>query len=289
MSSSALGPGWSRRLRGHLSLARVSNSPTVVTNVLAGAALAGGGGAGLLPLAAALVLFYTGGMYLNDLLDLGIDRRERPGRPLPSGLIPVREAWAVTAALFGAGLLLLIPAGSAALFSGLLLVGLIVLYDAWHKTNPLSPVVMAATRAMVYVTAGLAFLPALSPPLLVWAGLLAAYVAGLTYVAKTENRRGTARFWPVALVAAPAGYGLLGGFGPGAAGLALLLAAWVAHSLTFVYGTKRDIGGAVGRLIAGVCLLDALVLGVAGAWAWLPLALGAFLLTRWWQRHIQGT
>lgn len=289
MSSSLLRPGGSRRLRGHLSLARISNSPTVVTNVLAGAALAGGGGAEVLPLAAALVLFYTGGMYLNDLLDLAVDRRERPERPLPSGLVPLREAWAVTAALFGVGLLLLVPAGSAALLSGLGLVGVIVLYDAWHKTNPLSPVVMAATRALVYVTAGLAFLPALSPPLPVWAGLLAAYVAGLTYVAKTEHRRGTARFWPVALVAAPAVYGLLGGHGWGVAGLSLLLAAWVAHSLTFVYAKKRDIGGAVGRLIAGICLLDALVLGVAGAWSWLPWALAAFFLTRWWQRHIKGT
>ncbi|MBB5233995.1 UbiA family prenyltransferase [Deinococcus budaensis] len=294
MSSSIPRPGWSRRLHGHLSLARVSNSPTVVTNVLAGAALAGGGGVTLLPLAAALVLFYTGGMYLNDLLDLGIDRRERPGRPLPSGLVPVKEAWTVTAALFGMGLLLLVPVGGATFLGGLILVGLIVLYDAWHKTNPLSPVVMAATRAMVYVTAGLAFFPYLTAllvwtPLLVWATLLALYIAGLTYVAKTENRRGTARFWPVALVAAPAVYGLTGGFGPGAALLSLLLAAWVAHSLTFVYGKTRDIGGAVGRLIAGVCLLDALVLGVAGAWTLLPLALAAFLLTRWWQRHIKGT
>jgi len=289
MSSSTLRPGWSRRLHGHLSLARISNSPTVVTNTLAGAALAGGGGVTLVLVAAAMVLFYTGGMYLNDLLDLNIDRRERPTRPLSSGLIPVREAWAVTAALFGVGLLLLLPAGGKALLSGLGLVGLIVFYDAWHKTNPLSPVVMAGTRAMVYVTAGLAFLPQLTTPLIVWAALLAAYIAGLTYVAKTENRRGTARFWPVALVAAPAVYGLVGGFGWGTAFLALLLAAWVAHSLTFVYGKKRDIGGAVGRMIAGVCLLDALVLGVAGAWSWLPLALVAFFLTRLWQRHIKGT
>lgn len=289
MSSSTLRPDLSRRLHGHLSLARISNSPTVVTNALAGAALAGGNGVTLVLVAAAMVLFYTAGMYLNDLLDLGLDRRERPERPLPSGLIPVGEAWAVTAALFGIGLLLLLPAGGKALLSGLGLVGLIVFYDAWHKTNPLSPVVMAATRAMVYVTAGLAFLPQLTTPLIVWAALLAAYIAGLTYVAKTENRRGTARFWPVALVAAPAVYGLVGGFGWGAALLALLLAAWVGHSLTFVYGRKRDIGGAVGRMIAGVCLLDALVLGVAGAWSWLPWALAAFFLTRWWQRHIKGT
>lgn len=292
--SGVLRPGWPRRLHGHLSLARISNSPTVVTNVLAGAALAGGGGVRVLLLAAALVLFYTAGMYLNDLLDLKIDRRERPERPLPSGLIPLPEAWAVTAGLFGVGGQLLLLAGGAAFASGLVLAALIVLYDAWHKTNPLSPVVMAATRALVYVTAGAAFLPQLTPSLLTWAALLALYVAGLTYVAKTGSRRGTAhfwpvRFWPVALVAAPAVYALLGGFGWGPALLALLFAAWVGHSLTFVYGPKRDIGGAVGRLIAGISLLDALVLGAAGAWSLLPWALAAFFLTRWWQRHIKGT
>lgn len=289
MSSSLLRPSLSRRLHGHLSLARISNSPTVVTNALAGAALAGGGGFKLVLVAAAVVLFYTAGMYLNDLLDLSIDRRERPGRPLPSGLIPVAEAWAVTAALFGVGLLLLVPAGGAAFLSGLGLVGLIVFYDAWHKTNPLSPVVMAAARGVVYVTSGLAFLPQLTPTLVVWAALLGAYIAGLTYVAKTESRQGTARFWPVALVVAPAVYALGGGFGWGTALLALLFLGWVAHCLTFVYGRNRDIGGAVGRLIAGVSLLDALVLGAAGAWSLLPWALAAFALTLWWQRHIKGT
>jgi hypothetical protein len=289
MSSSALRPSWTRRLHGHLSLARISNSPTVLTNVLAGAALTGGGGVRVGLLAAALVLFYTAGMYLNDLLDLKIDRRERPERPLPSGLIPLPEAWAVTAGLFGVGGLLLLLAGGAAFASGLVLAALIVLYDAWHKTNPLSPVVMAATRALVYVTAGAAFVPQLTPSLLTWAALLALYVAGLTSVARTGSRRSTARFWPVALVAAPAVYALLGGFGWGPALLALLFAAWVGHSLTFVYGQERDIGGAVGRLIAGICLLDALVLGAVGAWSLLPWALAAFVLTRWWQRHIKGT
>ncbi|WP_272975770.1 UbiA family prenyltransferase [Deinococcus geothermalis] len=289
MSSSTLRPAWRRRLYGHLSLARVSNSPTVVSNVLAGAALAGGAGLPLVLLAAAMLLFYTAGMYLNDLLDLRIDRRERPERPLPSGLILPGEAWVVTAGLFGLGGWLLWLAGGAALLSGLVLLGLIVLYDAWHKTNPLSPLVMGLTRALVYVTAAFAFVPHLSSSLLIWSALLTLYVAGLTYVAKTEHRSGPARFWPVALVLAPAVYAYVGGFAWPVWMLALLLAAWVGRSLTFVYGPQRNIGGAVGRMIAGISLLDALVLGGAGAWALLPWALAAFALTRWWQRHIQGT
>ena len=64
------------RATAHLSLARISNAPTVVSNVLAGVALASViapvtvGGTALL--AVAMVLYYTAGMYLNDLFDSGL-------------------------------------------------------------------------------------------------------------------------------------------------------------------------------------------------------------------------
>lgn len=173
MSSSAAPPRW----RSHLALARISNSPTVVTNTLAGAALAGaaglpGAGVNVTLTAVALTLFYTAGMYLNDLLDLNLDRHERPDRPLPSGRIGVGEAWLVTALLFLVGEGLLLAVSMQAALAGLLLIALIFVYDAWHKTNPLSPVFMATTRVMVYVTAGLAVTRALPAQVWVWGLLL---------------------------------------------------------------------------------------------------------------------
>ncbi|AFZ66813.1 UbiA family prenyltransferase [Deinococcus peraridilitoris] len=292
MSSSPVLPSLPRRLRGHLALARISNSPTVVTNVLAGAAL--GGSLGMSQqgafVAVAMVLFYTAGMYLNDLLDLEIDRRERPTRPLPSGLIGQAEALGVTLLLFVLGSLLLWTAGTAALVSGLVLIALIVLYDAWHKTNPLSPVLMAGTRMLVYVTAFLAFTAGFTTPLLVWTGLLGAYIVGLTYIAKTETKENLARYWPALLIFLPAVYFVF--TGPSLVGWALLLAfvAWAAFSVTFVYDRrKRSIGRAVVSLIAGVSLLDALVLASQGASNLIPLALLAFALTLFLQRFIKGT
>lgn len=63
-----------------LRLGRVSNVPTVWTNVAAGVALSGAGfSVGIVAgLMLALSLFYIGGMYLNDAFDRDIDARERP-------------------------------------------------------------------------------------------------------------------------------------------------------------------------------------------------------------------
>lgn len=68
-----------------LKIGRVSNLPTVWTNVLAGACLAGlhTDLPQLLWVMLAITLFYTGGMYLNDAFDADIDARERPAVPFP--------------------------------------------------------------------------------------------------------------------------------------------------------------------------------------------------------------
>ena len=78
-----------RRAGAYLRLGRVSNLPTVWTNVVAGAVLSGAAprAATLVALAAALSAFYVGGMYLNDGFDRDIDARERPERPIPSRLV----------------------------------------------------------------------------------------------------------------------------------------------------------------------------------------------------------
>lgn len=285
-----LSTGVRARATAHLSLARISNAPTVVSNVLAGAALASVTASvtfgGTVLLAVALVLYYTAGMYLNDLFDLELDRLERPERPLPSGRLSRNEALGTTVLLFSIGTFCLSLLGTAPLVSGLILVLLIVLYDAWHKTNPLSPVLMASTRAMVYVTAFVAFAPSLTFALLFWALLLGLYIVGLTYIAKTETDSLTG-YWPAALLYLPALFGALvlpwAGFW-----LPLVLALWVTYSASFIY-LSRQVGQAIGQLIAGVSLLDALVIllfGTAGGVIWALLAFGSTLFL---QRYIRGT
>ncbi len=261
-----------------------------MSNVLAGVALASVVApvtvSGTFFLALALVFYYTAGMYLNDLFDLELDRRERPERPLPSGRVSQAEALAVTVGLFSVGTFLLSLLGTAPLLWGLILVVAIILYDAWHKTNPLSPVLMAVTRALVYVTAFSAFAPGPTFTLVFWALLLGLYIVGLTYIAKTETRTLTG-YWPAALLYLPALVGALAlpwsGFW-----LPLALALWVTYSVSFVFIT-RQVGRAIGYLIAGVSLLDALVILLFGSGVGLLWALAAFALTLFLQRYIKGT
>lgn len=283
---------WRRRLHGHLSLARISNSPTVVSNVLAGAALVGGLGEIrlVIVLIVAMVCFYTAGMYLNDVMDYAIDRRERPERPLPTGVVSRQAAMAVTLTLLIAGMALLALAGQAAFLSGLVLVGLIVVYDAWHKTNPLSPLLMAGTRVLVYVTAFLAFATDPTPELILWSVVLLLYMVGLTFIAKRETSLGVMQYSPATVLFLPALWALIDDSGIVTIVMAIAFVAWVAYSISFVYRTVgRSIGGAIARLIAGISLLDGLVLATVNAGGALAIALMAFALTLMLQRYVRGT
>jgi hypothetical protein len=283
---------WTERGRGYLALARISNSPTVVSNALAGAALAGAltPNSQVIAVAVAMVLFYTAGMVLNDLCDYAIDRHQRPERPLPSGVVSRTEAAIAVVALFGIGSALLWSAGSAAFRGGLVLIAVIVIYDLWHKTNPLSPLLMASARALVYITAGLAVAGTVSNPLLLWAGLLFAYVVGLTAIAKAEAGSGLAGYWPAALLALPAIAFIATVPHPAGVLLLALFVAWTAYAASFVYrAERRSIGRAVGYLIAGIALLDALAMAVVGSIIGVAIALAAWGTTLVLQRYIKGT
>src|SRR3954453_16103642 len=111
-----------------LTLGRVSNLPTVWTNVLAGAVLAGAEwqswrtGVVLI----AMTLFYVGGMYLNDYFDRVVDARERPGRPIPAGDIAAPMVAAIGFGLLAAGTAMMAVTGLAGGLAGAVLAAVIV-------------------------------------------------------------------------------------------------------------------------------------------------------------------
>jgi 4-hydroxybenzoate polyprenyltransferase len=226
-----------------LRLGRVSNVPTVWTNVAAGMALCG---VGLQPrllglLGLAISLFYVGGMYLNDAFDARWDATHRPERPIPAGHVGAGTVFAAGFAMLGAGgLLVALAAPGRALLAALALGTLIVLYDVSHKNNPLSPLVMALCRVAVYAIAALAVVPC--PPAAFYGGVAALF-------------------------------------------LYLVFLSTLARKETLHPALPRMIGS----LVAGISLLDALLLLLTGHVQVAALAVGAFFLTRALQRSIPGS
>ena len=285
----------------YLRLGRVSNLPTVWTNVLAGVALTGVwvAPAPLAFLALALSLFYIGGMYLNDAFDREIDARERPERPIPSGRVQATTVFATGYGLLAAGLAALAVeiawtrqgGYSPTIVAGICLAGVIIFYDARHKANPWSPLLMGLCRVLVYVTAAFAVAGHLGTAVAIGAVVLLSYLIGLTYAAKQESLAEVRNLWPLLFLAAPFVYGIpaLTGGGAGAA-LYLGFLAWVGYAVWLLVRPGRaNFPRAVVSFIAGISLLDGLLMARAGrpdAAAW---GLAGFGLTLLLQRYVRGT
>ena len=286
----------------YLRLGRISNLPTVWTNVLAGMLLAGGPltPATLGVLIVALSMFYVGGMYLNDAFDREFDARMRPERPIPSGQITATAVFTIGFALLGGGVaLLVVPAlGSAhavlnwtPVASGVALGGVITYYDVTHKRDPLSPLIMGLCRVLVYLTAALAVAGTLPWPVIAGALVLLCYLIGLTYVAKQETLAEYKNLWPLAFLAAPFVYTLpVLVRGPVGAGLWIGFLGWVLYAISFLVRRGRvNIPRAVISFIAGVSLLDGLLIAYAGYPDVALLGVVGFALTLAFQRWIAGT
>ncbi len=284
-----------------LTLGRISNLPTVWTNTLAGVVLAGGAPADArVPwLMLALSLCYVAGMFLNDAFDREFDARHRPERPIPSGEVTATAVFGAGFAMLAAGVALLTWVGygfSASTgwrpaLAGVVLAAAIVLYDWSHKENPLSPVVMGLCRVFVYATA--AYAVAIDPPPRVFAMgfLLLCYLIGLTYIAKQEHLERVANLWPLAFLGAPLLWGLWASLTDAVvAGVGLLFLLWVLYSLSFLRRRRPgDVPRAVGSLLAGICMWDALVLAAAGQAQIAALAIVLFGLTLLLQRYVAPT
>ncbi|MFZ6708757.1 UbiA family prenyltransferase [Undibacterium sp. TC9W] len=310
------------RMSIYLRLGRVSNLPTVWTNVLAGAIVAGSITGRPLSLMHTLLVmltisaFYCAGMYLNDAFDREIDARERPGRPIPSGQISARAVFAIGFVLQVAGIAILSYYGTWAIVCGCALAATILLYNVWHKGNPLSPLIMGLCRALVYFVAAASVMmvelntavetavePSLTSTVLlnttvVLAALaIWAHVVGLTYAAKQESLNRLGSLWPLLILALPVllyGSRSVSSWADGGLALLMLLALIVADVIAVRLLITRHLAGsvprAVAQLIAATSLLDALVIAIAGGGvAAVAFCLGAFILTRVLQRVIPGT
>ncbi len=180
-------------MRTLLILGRVSNLPTIWTNVLVGWFLCGGGwNAELGWIALGVSFLYLGGMTLNDAFDADWDREFAPERPIPAGKITRGAVWAVGVVEMLAGVLVLLALST---FHPLILVGLIqaiLLYNFLHKRWRGSVLIMGLCRALVYVGAGSAVVAQtssieVSAVVYFVAAAVVIYIAGLTLAARSEH------------------------------------------------------------------------------------------------------
>ena len=302
ISTDAPSGRWGIHPRDALLLGRVSNLPTVWSNVLAAGAVAAAAvpsqdaapfSGGVLALVLlAMSLMYVGGMYLNDAFDAEIDAEERPHRPIPSGRVARRTVFVAGYGMLAAATALLFVLGWPAGVLALALALVVVAYDVHHKGFPLSPVVMGLTRWMVYLCAAAAFAGALTVGGVgIAGGVLFCWIIGLTYVAKQETLGIVRHAWPLVFLAAPAVYGLAHvGDAPMTWVPILALLVWVGVALRFLARrAPGDIPRAVVSLIAGVALVDAIAATAAGAPVLAMICGACFLLTLLFQRIIPGT
>jgi 4-hydroxybenzoate polyprenyltransferase len=274
------------KLRAWLVLARASNLPTVWSNCIAGCWLGGWAPCGtVLLLCVAGSLFYAGGMFLNDFCDVGCDRQYKPDRPIIAGQVTRREVGLAAAAFMLAGLLLALAIRPNVLLWSAILVLVITAYDFLHKRISWAPVLMAACRFLLYLTAAAAGAFVLTLRALGFALALGLYVVGLSYLARGESQaRRTSMFWQLLLFAP-----VFASFYFDSALLALLCAlpllVWIWRAFIVA---KQNVARAVGALLAGIVLVDLLAVSPVSLVPWLGFA-GLFGAALLFQRYVPAT
>lgn len=181
----------------YLQLIRLPNLFTAAADSLAGWILVQGSLEhpdrwGLL--VAASVVLYAAGIVLNDVLDLEIDHKERPGRPLPSG----RASFTVASIFAGSGFVLgpILATVSGSTVSGgvaVLLSCCILAYDFGLKKTALGPEFMGACRSLNLLL-GMSHAPGMGGPV-AWtvAASYGLFVAGITWISRSETETGRTR------------------------------------------------------------------------------------------------
>ena len=177
-------------LKPYLQLVRLPNVFTAAADSLAGWLIVAGSlerpGAWV-PLVLASACTYAGGIALNDVFDVEVDRVERPSRPIPSGRIGRGTATILGAALMAAGLLLAILSGTryGAIIETAVIVS-VLLYDTAGKRSALGPEIMGACRGLNLLL-GMSAAALLGGPVC-WLAALAygTFVAGVTWISRSE-------------------------------------------------------------------------------------------------------
>ncbi|MEY4810247.1 MAG: hypothetical protein RI986_585 [Planctomycetota bacterium] len=282
---------------------RISNAPTVVSQVFAGTAI----GWYALPTGTALPLgvlvlvlvgvplSYLAGMILNDVCDARVDAAERPDRPIPSGRISLLVARFVGGSMLLIGISMLAVASPATLSWAIVLGVCILAYDMLHTFSAASFVLMASCRGLVPAIAAFAISGNTDWSILAWtAGAAFAFIAAVSITARNEMTgfsliaRAAAWSLPVAACAPLGMWGALA-IDPGGVLLSSMAvgASFLAAYLVVVgirtasqRDTPRAVPLAVAMWIGAMPAIDAVTCFILGSPALGVLCLGMLGLSR---------
>lgn len=258
-------------------------------------------------------LLYIGGVVLNDVFDLDIDRTERPERPLPSGRVSLWAARWLGWKFLILGMLAGVAAVSVGTGGGFfrghfgsgavapLLAACILIYDAWLKRTPIGPVAMGGCR-MLNVLLGMSVL-GVPLPVDCWlvAGGIGVYVAGVTWFARREAETSSRLQLALSTVVMALGIAMLAAFPSWSqralpsieqdlrhwyllVGVLGLLIVWRC-CWAVIEPVSARVRMAVAQCVLSIVMLDAVacyaVRGVAWACLILALLVPAMFLGRW--------
>jgi hypothetical protein len=202
------------------------------------------------------------------------------------------EVWRWGFAWLALGLASAAGLGLTAMLWAAVLCGCIVIYNAVHKWTPLGPFLMGTCRLGVYLLAASTAQQGVTGEV-IWKGLaLAAYIVGLSCLARKESFRTRMNFWPGLLLAMPVV--LAGLIDDGSSWLpalvySLVLAAWSLWALSRSLGQAApNVGYTVSRLLAGIVLVDLLAVA-SSTEPWIGCFAVWFVLALLLQRYIPAT
>lgn len=286
---------------------RVSNSPTIVSNVMVGVAIAIVSHKALWSdrvnpppiqilkpffiITIVLLILYFAGMILNDAFDAERDRKTRPNRPIPLGLISVKQAWITGLIMTGVATLLSFKIGVTTGLSTSVLAIAILLYTFLHHTAFFAITLMAFCRALVYFIAVSAFTSEYSETLYVFCGAVALYTAILTIMGSFENKKSSSFSWVIWLaISAGLVPAVMYGSDSPIVWLAIFaFAIWMVFAWSrFLQANYRPISG-MHALIAGFTLLDCVLIASIGEYFIMITSGLCFVLTVAAHRKILGT
>jgi 4-hydroxybenzoate polyprenyltransferase len=256
-------------------------------------------------------LLYVGGTALNDAFDAKFDRLHRKDRPIPAGIFSAYMVWVIGLACLATGAFsfLLNAESSGDSPHVILIIGLvavILLYDWIHKKTVWASLPMGGCRLLLYLVVAMgASHETLEPQqlisVLVFGSSLFIYIVTLTLAARAESGNETLKVsrrasWLLYLPAIASV--IVQAMGDASApqlltGLlvSVFFILWIMKAIQLLHDDsagKERIGKVVSRLLAAICLIDAMAAASASFVPALVCA-GFFFCALWLQKYIPGT